>query len=402
MATLRRRKNVGKEGIWEIQFTDEYQCRRTITLSCRKYSERTARQLKDAVEVLIDKKINSDPKQHKPTQAWIEGATPEIREKLAKIGLCQASSRHTVKELWDLFLNKYEFRVESTRQTYLIGRKRFDMFFTKPNELIVKLTKDRMEEWKAFLLTSGKYGQPTVAGTIRKAKTVFNWAKDQKWIEKSPLEGVSAGSFRNKANDREITMDEFHKLLVACPCQEWRTIITLARIGGLRPCEILVLRWSDIGVGKNGDRFRVFSPKLNPHEHLREREVALFPKVLEELNRLRVIPGNENQEYIINRYSNRVKVDLVSPFGKISERAGIGKIIRPFDNMRASRATEVVREYGAQAESVWLGHSKEVAKESYLMVTDDDYTKAAGEKIVESVDEAESGHSPEDTQGKSS
>jgi integrase len=28
-------------------------------------------------------------------------------------------------------------------------------------------------------------------------------------------------------------------------------IITLARIGGMRPSEIMVLRWSDIGVGKN-------------------------------------------------------------------------------------------------------------------------------------------------------
>ena len=177
-------------------------------------------------------------------------------------------------------------------------------------------------------------------------------------------------------------------------------IITLARIGGLRPCEIMVLRWSGICVGKNGDRFRVFSPKLNSHEHLREREVALFPKVLEELNKLRVIPGNENQEYVINRYDNREKVNLLNQFTKIVKRAGIGKIVRPFDNMRASRATEVAREYGAQAESVWLGHSKEIARECYLMVAEEDYTKAAGEKITEPVDKIESDRSPEDTQGK--
>ena len=358
-------------------------------MRCRKYSERTARLLKDAVEVLIDKKINSDPKQHKPTQAWIEGAAPEIREKLAKFGLCQASSRHTVKELWDSFLDKYEIKTESTRKTYLDARKRFDLFFTKPNELIVKLTKDRMEDWKTFLLADGRFVAATVAGTIQKAKTVFRWAKDQNWIEKSPLEGVNGGSFRNRANDREVTMDEYHMLLSACPNQEWRVIITLARIGGLRPCEIMQLRWSDIGIGEKQDRVRVFSPKLHHHEHLCEREVAMFPKVLEELNKLRSIPGKGDREYVINNYSTRKNVNLVTPLNVIAERAGIGKIVRPFDNMRASRATEIAREFGAQAESVWLGHSKEVAKDCYLMVTDVDYTKAAGEDVIES-DETDS------------
>ena len=90
------------------------------------------------------------------------------------------------------------------------------------------------------------------------------------------------------------------------------------------------------------------------------------------------IPGNENQESVINRYSRHGNVNLVSPLNKIAEKAGIGKIVRPFDNMRASRTTEIYREYGAMAESLWLGHSKEIAKECYLMVTEDDYTKAAG------------------------
>ena len=223
-----------------------------------------------------------------------------------------------------------------------------------------------------------------------KTKAVFNWAKKQKWLTVSPLDGVNGGSFRNPSKDRVVTMTEYHKLLAACPCQEWRTIISLARIGGLRPCEIMVLRWSDIGVGKDGKRFRVFSPKLNPHEHLREREVPLFHLLLPELDKLRSIPGNEGREYIINRYSNREMVNLVQPFTKIAERAGIGKIVRPFDNMRASRSTEVHRDYGAKAESVWIGHSEKMALECYLMVMDEDYDAAfAGVRSVQSADKVE-------------
>jgi len=64
-------------------------------------------------------------------------------------------------------------------------------------------------------------------------------------------------------------------------------------------------------------------------------------------------------------------------------RAGIGKIGRPFDNMRASRATEVARQYGSKAESVWIGHSETVARKHYLMVTEEDYTAAASGKRVD-------------------
>jgi integrase len=243
-----------------------------------------------------------------------------------------------------------------------------------------------MEQWKEFLLATGKYGQPTIAGTISKTKTVFNWAKSQKWLVESPLKGVEEGSFRNQANNREVTMGEYRQLLDACPCQEWRTIIALARIGGLRPCEIMVLKWSDIGIGKDKKRFHVFSPKLNRQEHKRDREVPLFPLLLTELEKLRLIPGNKDREYVINHYKTRKNINLVTPFTKISERAGIGKIVRPFDNMRASRSTEVHREYGAKAESVWIGHSEEIAKECYLMVTEDDYAAAfAGTTVIRHV-----------------
>ena len=132
------------------------------------------------MEILIAKKINDDPTLHKPTRTWVESTSLEIREKLAKFGLCIVSSKHTVKELWDEFLDKYEIRTYSTWKTYIHSRRLFELFFKRPNELIVKLTKERIEEWKAFLLADGRFGQPTVAGAIRRTKTVFNWAKKQK------------------------------------------------------------------------------------------------------------------------------------------------------------------------------------------------------------------------------
>ena len=108
-----------------------------------------------------------------------------------------------------------------------------------------------------------------------------------------------------------------------------------------------------------------------------------------ELDRLRSLPGNEEQEYVINRYANREEANLGTQFARITRKAGIDRIARPFDNMRASRSTEVYHEYGAKKESLWIGHSVKVALDSYLMVTDDDYAVAAGKKVVQSIDQTE-------------
>ena len=387
MASLRLRKN----GTYEIQFRDEYRRKKTITLSSNKFKERTARQLQDVVTVLIDKKINNDPTQHPPTKAWVEHAHSEIREKLARFGLCELPVTHTAQELWDTFLDQHPDMNERTRETYLNARRRFFLFF-KSNDLLDKLTKDQMEQWKRFLLDDGKLAHATVAGTISKAKAVFNWAKKQHWIAVSPLDGVWRGSYRNEKKDRFITMEEYHKLLDAAPCQEWRVILALARVGGLHPCEILILRWRDIGVWSavvKDDRFRVFNAKLKQHEDKYVREIPMFEEITTELEKLRALPGNEDTEYVINRYPDRENSNLGTQFARIALKAGIDKIPRPFDNMRASRSTEIYNTEGAKKESVWIGHSVKVALESYLMVTDDDYAIAAGKKIITSVDKTQ-------------
>jgi integrase len=250
--------------------------------------------------------------------------------------------------------------------------RRFFLFY-KPDELIGRLTPDRMREWKEFLLAHGRFVPATVTGTIEKAKAVFNWAKSQKWLTDSPLDGVDAGSYRNEANDRFITRGQHCQLMDACPDQEWRVILTLARIGGLHPNEIKSLRWSDIGKTKD-DRFRAVNSKMRHNPKLYERDVPLFPAIVEELDKLR--QGNEDKEFVINRSPN----SWIRQFNQITESAGLDRIPRPFDNMRASRATEICNEYGAKQESVWLGHSEKTAMKYYLMVTDDDYAIAAGRK----------------------
>jgi hypothetical protein len=46
--------------------------------------------------------------------------------------------------------------------------------------------------------------------------------------------------------------------------------------------------------------------------------------------------------------------------------------------MRASQQTELQREFPLHVVCFWLGNSPRIAQQSYLLVTEDDFAKAAG------------------------
>ena len=81
-----------------------------------------------------------------------------------------------------------------------------------------------------------------------------------------------------------------------------------------------------------------------------------------------------------NRYRDPERTNLGTQFARIVKIAGVEPIPRPFDNMRASRSTEVYAEFGAFYESKWIGHSTKIASEHYLQVREEDFERAVGGK----------------------
>jgi integrase len=203
-------------------------------------------------------------------------------------------------------------------------------------------------------------------------QAVLNWAVAQDWLVKSPARKVPTGSFKNKKSKRKITMDEYRKLLDACPNQEWRSIMALARIGGLRcPSELQQLRWADVDFESRW--FLVKSPKTERHNEQDERQVPLFPDLREELEKH--FSQDKGNEFVIQGLQGS-DWKLYDPFQRISEQAGLGRIRSPFRNMRRSRSNEVMREHGSQMESLWIGHSEKVMEDHYFELEDEDFLKA--------------------------
>ncbi|MDR0328279.1 MAG: tyrosine-type recombinase/integrase [Planctomycetaceae bacterium] len=371
MATLTQDK---RTDAFVIQWYDGGR-RQTIHLGKKQYAPKTAAHLKEIVETLLYNRRNGFLPDRK-LEHWLQHASPEIQTKLAKGGLIIVQKARTCQELWGACL-KHKTDVKPTTVTHYLQSQRL-FFETFPSaEPLENITSERLLEWKAAMLT--RYAPASVAGYIKTAKMVFTWAVDQEWLDKDPLKNIPKGSFINRDNDRIISMEEYVKLLDACPNQEWRSIIALARIGGLRcPSEIKWMRWTDVNWEQN--RFRVRSSKTERHERHRERIVPLFPELRVELDRhFFSLDETEDNEFVIEQY-RRSSWNLGTPFQLIAQRAGLGTIVRPFDNMRMSRSNEVLNRWGQAKESLWIGHSAKVMQDHYLRLSDADFSEAAGEE----------------------
>lgn len=116
-----------------------------------------------------------------------------------------------------------------------------------------------------------------------------------------------------------VTREHTQAILDACPDHEWRTIVALARYGGLRcPSEVLSLRWQDIDWDKQ--RIHVQSPKTEHHEGKGARWIPLFPELVEQLNTA-WDRAPEKAVYVVNE---RFRQAAMGPGGCLPARFQVG------------------------------------------------------------------------------
>jgi len=184
-----------------------------------------------------------------------------------------------------------------------------------------------------------------------------------------------------KKNPYFVTIEEARSLIDACNSPKQRLIIALARYGGLRcPSELVGLKWSDVNWGRN--RFIVHSPKTE-EQGKETRTVPIF-KELYPFFREAFESAQEGIDRIYHEFTD--KKSLGSFITKIATRAGIVLWVKPFQNMRSSRATELVEIYPAHVVNAWMGHTEEVAMAYYRQTgkaIDKFYEQASGQKHVQ-------------------
>ena len=78
---------------------------------------------------------------------------------------------------------------------------------------------------------------------------------------------------------------------------------------------------------------------------------------------------------MITRYRD-ANANLRSQLKRIIARAGLVAWPKLFQNLRASRETELVEQYPIHVVCAWLGNSPRVATKHYLQVRDSDFSSA--------------------------
>ena len=125
------------------------------------------------------------------------------------------------------------------------------------------------------------------------------------------------------------------------------------------------------------DRRRLGHIKLNTEHHQgkESRIIPLFPEIRPYLEEQYELAEPGNPFVIVTKRSKNS--NLRRRFKKIVGRAGLQPCPKLFQNMRASRATELVKDFPEHVVTAWMGHSKKIAQKHYLQVTEDDYKQAS-------------------------
>jgi integrase len=253
--------------------------------------------------------------------------------------------------------------------------------FLGRNISIVNITNKDVYDLKAWLLA--KHTSATVHTTLAFVKQIFRYAVKRKYIMESPAESVTCGVQISREKDRTITLDEYQRILEACPSNQWRVIIALARIGGCRcPSEAVALRWADVNFENNV--IEIHSVKTERHKQHSTRLMPLFYDLRVELERLYFDSDYDSKDFVITMFENRrdKKVAIGSLTETITKRAGLGAIDRFYDNCRTTRSNEIVRKYGNDLENAWLGHSDKVRKKYYWLPDEREMQSALDERLL--------------------
>ena len=170
------------------------------------------------------------------------------------------------------------------------------------------------------------------------------------------------GTATNDERQVFVPRDIVAKVLDACPDWQWRTVVALARYGGLRcSSEVALLKWSEIHW--DSERITVTSPKTKRYGK-GTRVVPLFPELRKFLDEAFSM-AREGDAWVIPMLGGQPSKNLGTTFRKIIARAGVEVWPKPFQNLRSSRQTELEQAYPTYVVCKWLGNTPNVAHKHY-------------------------------------
>jgi len=379
-------KIVGRLARVQFAIDDE---RRTVRLG--KIPEKSARTWLHRIEALVACKVGGIPFDA-DLAGWLRDLPEDSHVKLAAVGLVagrQAVEVVTLQALCDAFTTRAVVK-PSTAKSY---RQTIDSLLTfygaeKP---ITAITVESADEWRAWVATDregkssrttkrtttdNRLAPATVAKRVHVARCLFGRAVRWEWLAKNPFGILRAGSQANPARSHYVGLEVIDAVLEACPSVQWRLVVSLCRLAGLRcPSEVGALTWGDVNWEMG--RLVVRGAKTEHHgaDHA-VRVVPIVPDLRAMLDEAFHRPDADPLFVVPMAAKRGAGTNLRTTLEKVICRAGCQPWPRLFQNLRSSCVTDWVQRYPAHEAAAWAGHSPAVAARHYLMGRDHHFTDA--------------------------
>ena len=358
---------------WRIQFVFQ-DVRRTIRLG--KMPRRAAEAVRRHIEALIASRLSSQAPDA-ATAAWLGSlaADSRLRGRLANAGLIEPLTKPGVPTLGEFlggYLQNRAAELKPGTMTVLYQAARWMRRFLGENIRLDEITPAHGDQFRAAIL-KGR-AKATANKWTRISRQFLNAAVDRGLIGKNPFDHLKGLAVVGDQSRRVLVPEaDIRRVLDAIPCPQFRLVVALARWGGLRvPSEVLALAWADINW--EARRMVVRSSKTAHHAHGGVRVVPIFAELLPFLQEAwdAAEPGTVP---VITRYRDP-KQNLRTQFNRWCMAAGVAPWGKPFQNMRATRATELADQYPSHVCAAWLGHTEKIADRFYRSVTDEHFERA--------------------------
>ena len=216
-----------------------------------------------------------------------------------------------------------------------------------------------------------KISPRTVDQHIRNARTMFNRAVDDDLILYNPFDRMTGGLPAIEKDWHYVNPDELQRLIMACPNQAWKTLLSLCRLAGLRQGEALSLQWKDVDLDKG--RLLIWAQKTK-----RRRIVPISPELRPMLQDALEAAADDEPLVVPGIVAQNVWRD----FGVIRKKAGIPEYSKWCHTLRKNRESDwMAAGFPFHVVVEWMGHSDEVARQHYLRVNEADLDAASRTQI---------------------
>lgn len=371
MASLCNDKGGGKR----ILFVDGGGVRRTIRLG--KMTQKAAQGVRTHVEAILASRLAGQPLE-RSTALWLGEIADTLHGKLERVGLVaprravRGEDARTVAVLVAEFAKARTDLKSSTARQVAQAAKHMVKFFGASRDICSVTPEDALAFYRAMIAEG--HAQNTARRRAGRAKEMFRFAIRKKWLAENPFAEVTVRTGSNPERKKYVPAEWVETLLAQERCLQFRLILALSRYAGLRcPSEHLALSWEDIRWGDG--RFEVRSPKTGT------RQVPIFPELrpfLEAAHEARdrdcpwVVTFNRG-----GAERNGASCNWRTRLLRAVLAAGLTPWPKIFHALRASCETDLCERFPLHVVCEWLGNSEAVAKEHYLVVTEDHFRSAA-------------------------